>query len=39
MREEPGPSGEDAAGRRAAGELEAAVLAVLQAAGSALSPG
>lgn len=27
------------AGRRAAGELEAAVLAVLQAAGSALSPG
>ncbi len=39
MREEPGPSGEDAAGRRAAGELEAAVLAVLQAAGSPLSPG
>jgi len=28
-----------AAGRRAAGELEAAVLAVLQEAGSALSPG
>jgi predicted transcriptional regulator len=39
MREEPGNSGEDAAGRRAAGELEAAVLAVLQAAGSPLSPG
>src|SRR5215469_7022281 len=39
MREEPGHSGEDAAGRRAAGELEAAVLAVLQAAGSPLSPG
>jgi predicted transcriptional regulator len=39
MRERPGPSGEDAAGRRAAGELEAAVLAVLQAAGSPLSPG
>jgi predicted transcriptional regulator len=30
--------GDDAAMRRAAGELEAAVLAVLQAAGSALSP-
>ena len=39
MGEEPGHSGEDAAGRRAAGELEAAVLAGLQAAGSALSPG
>ena len=39
MRERAGPSGDDAAGRRAAGELEAAVLAVLQAAGSALSPG
>ena len=39
MREEPGQSREDAAGRRAAGELEAAVLAVLQAAGSPLSPG
>ena len=39
MREEPERSGEDAAGRRAAGELEAAVLAVLQAAGSPLSPG
>jgi predicted transcriptional regulator len=42
MREEPGYSGHsggDAAGRRAAGELEAAVLAVLQAAGSPLSPG
>jgi predicted transcriptional regulator len=36
---EAGHSGEDAAGRRAAGELEAAVLAVLQAAGSPLSPG
>jgi len=39
MRGRPGPSREDAAGRRAAGELEAAVLAVLQAAGSPLSPG
>lgn len=39
MREEHPPSGEDAAGRRAAGELEAAVLAVLQAAGSPLAPG
>jgi len=39
MREEPGQSREDTAGRRAAGELEAAVLAVLQAAGSPLSPG
>jgi len=39
MREEPGRFHEDAAGRRAAGELEAAVLAVLQAAGSPLSPG
>ena len=39
MPETPGRSGDDAAGRRAAGELEAAVLAVLQAAGSALSPG
>ena len=39
MRERAGRSGDDAAGRRAAGELEAAVLAVLQAAGSALSPG
>jgi predicted transcriptional regulator len=39
MHEVPGRSGEDAAGRRAAGELEAAVLAVLQAAGSPLSPG
>ncbi len=38
MREEPGHPGEEA-GRRAAGELEAAVLAVLQAAGSPLSPG
>ena len=38
MREEPGPSGENAAGRRAAGELEAAVLAVLAAAGTPLSP-
>jgi predicted transcriptional regulator len=39
MREERGHPCEDAAGRRAAGELEAAVLAVLQAAGSPLSPG
>ena len=39
MREETGHCGEDAAGRRAAGELEAAVLTVLQAAGSPLSPG
>jgi predicted transcriptional regulator len=39
MRERAGHSGDDTAGRRAAGELEAAVLAVLQAAGSALSPG
>jgi predicted transcriptional regulator len=39
MREERGRSGEDAAGRRAAGELEAAVLAVLHSAGSPLSPG
>ena len=38
MREEAGDSGADA-GRRAAGELEAAVLAVLQAAGAPLSPG
>jgi predicted transcriptional regulator len=38
MREQPGQS-RGAAGRRAAGELEAAVLAVLQAARSALSPG
>jgi predicted transcriptional regulator len=37
MRESPGHPGDDA-GRRAAGELEAAVLAVLQAAGSSLSP-
>jgi predicted transcriptional regulator len=39
MREQAGYSGDDTAGRRAAGELEAAVLAVLQAAGSALPPG
>ena len=39
MRERPGQSGEDAVGRRAAGELEAAVLAVLQTAESPLSPG
>ena len=39
MREEPGHPGADAGARRAAGELEAAVLAVLQAAGSPLSPG
>jgi len=38
MRERPGHAREDAAGRRAAGELEAEVLAVLQAAGSPLSP-
>jgi len=37
MRERPGHAGEDA-GRRAAGELEAAVLSVLQAAGSPLPP-
>ena len=37
MHERPGYPGDDA-GRRAAGELEAAVLAVLQAAGSPLSP-
>jgi predicted transcriptional regulator len=37
MRQAAGQSGEDA-GRRAAGELEAAVLAVLRAAGSPLSP-
>src|ERR1700757_4691555 len=36
MRDEAERSG--AAGRRAAGQLEAAVLAVLQAAGSAMSP-
>ena len=39
MRTSPAPPGDDAAGRRAAGELEAEVLAVLQAAGSALAPG
>ena len=39
MRERAERSDDDGAGRRAAGELEAAVLAVLQAAGSALSPG
>ena len=39
MRERPGHPREDVAGRRAAGELEAAVLSVLQAAGSPLSPG
>ena len=39
MREEPRHSGEDVARRRAAGELEAAVLAVLQDTGSPLSPG
>jgi len=38
MREGPGQPGEEA-GRRAAGELEAAVLALLLAAGSPLSPG
>ena len=39
MRADRASSGEDAAGRRAAGQLESAVLAVLQAAGSPLSPG
>jgi predicted transcriptional regulator len=39
MRGRAGYPGLDAAGRRAAGKLEAAVLAVLQAAGSPLSPG
>jgi predicted transcriptional regulator len=39
MRDGRAHSGEDAAGRRAAGELEAAVLAVLHAAESPLSPG
>lgn len=39
MRDEAGDYSATAAGRRAAGELEAAVLAVLQDAGSALSPG
>jgi len=39
VRERAERSDDDGAGRRAAGELEAAVLAVLQAAGSALSPG
>jgi len=38
MRQERAHSGDDA-GRRASGELESAVLAVLQAAGSPLSPG
>ena len=38
MRGKRGHPGEEAAGRRGAGELEAAVLAVLQAAGSPLSP-
>jgi len=37
MRQTPGHPGDDA-GRRAAGELEAAVLTVLQAAGSPLPP-
>jgi predicted transcriptional regulator len=38
MRETGRHPGDDAALRRSSGELEAAVLAVLQAAGSALSP-
>ena len=38
MRDEAGDYSATAAGRRGAGELEAAVLAVLQDAGSALSP-
>jgi predicted transcriptional regulator len=39
MPERTGQPADDTAGRRAAGELEAAVLAVLQAAGSPLPPG
>lgn len=39
MRGKASQARDDAAGRRAAGELEAAVLAVLQAAASPLSPG
>jgi predicted transcriptional regulator len=39
MRGKASQARDDAAGRRAAGELEAAVLAVLQAAGSPLPPG
>ena len=39
MRGQRGSPGRDGAGGRAAGELEAAVLAVLQAAGSPMSPG
>jgi predicted transcriptional regulator len=39
MRDKASESRDDPAGRRAAGELEAAVLTVLQAAASALSPG
>src|SRR5260370_25177385 len=39
MRDVAGQPGDAAADRRAAGELEAAVLAVLQAAGLPLSPG
>jgi predicted transcriptional regulator len=39
MRERREQPGADAAGRRAAGELEAAVLATLHAAGAPLSPG
>ena len=37
--DEPGGRGGEAGGRRGSGELEAAVLAALQAAGVALSPG
>src|SRR5438876_9796826 len=39
MRDEAGQPGEAAGARRAAGELEAGVLAVLQAAGRPLPPG
>src|SRR5260370_13995154 len=39
MRDEVGQPGDPAGARRAAGELEAGVLAVLQAAGRPLSPG
>jgi predicted transcriptional regulator len=38
-RRDPGPAAGEAGQRRAAGELEAAALAVLQAADSALTPG
>lgn len=38
LRQPPGPTASDSGQRRAAGELEAATLAVLQAADSALTP-